>query len=115
MISARFALQLRATAIAVALCFSALRVAQATETFTAALTLETSAGKESTQESVTRAVKARVAKRSKKSEFSMEDFRTGTDLNLVSARGGGCGADETVAGREYRRDFESYLMGRSSV
>jgi hypothetical protein len=79
------------------------------------LTLETSAGKESTQESVTRAVKARVAKRSKKSEFSIEDFRTGTDLNLVSARGGGCGAGEAVAGREYRRDFESYLMGRSSV
>jgi hypothetical protein len=74
--------------------FIAPLVAQATETFSATLTPETPAGKESTEESVT--VKARVTKRSKESVFSLEDSRTGTDLNLVSARLGGCGAGETV-------------------
>jgi hypothetical protein len=48
------------------------------------LTPETPAGKEW-------AVKARVAKRSNESVFSLENSRTGINLNLVSARGGGCG------------------------
>jgi len=55
--------------------------------FSETLTPETQAGKETTGDGVTKAVKPMVVKRSSESVISLENSRTGTSFNLALCEG----------------------------